>query len=74
MTTGKQKFDDIRAQHPFDIMDLAAKALVHPDVVYRMLLDEPVPREYATMVLAVLSQETGNVYTLDNVDVRLTTF
>jgi hypothetical protein len=67
----KKKFIDLRSQHHFEITLLAEKAMVQPEIVYHMLLGNPVPRDYAIMVLNALSQQTGSIYTLDNIDVKV---
>jgi hypothetical protein len=67
----KIKFIELRHEHRFEIFGLAEQARVHPEVVYRMLLGERVPRDYAVMVLVTLSRLTGRSYTLDNVDIHL---
>ena len=59
MYAEKKRLIAIRHEHPFDIFGLAQRARVAPDIVYRMLLDEPVPREYAIRVLEQLSREIG---------------
>jgi hypothetical protein len=67
----KKRFVELRNEHHFEIFGLAEQAQVHPEVVYRMLLGERVPRDYAVMVLMALSRLTGYSYTLDNVDIQL---
>src|SRR5690349_15644341 len=67
----KLTFMDVRDKHHFEIVPLAYQALVSPQTVYAMLLCQPVSRECAIAVLNTLSEQTGERYTLDSVDVPL---
>ena len=69
----KPTFIQLRDQCHFDILGLAQQAAVHPEIVYRMLLHEPVPRDSAVKVLNAYSEHAGAIYTLDAVDVPLAT-
>ena len=71
MSSKKLTVLDIRSQHYFDISALAAKAGVDPRIVHAMLTSQPVQRFQAELVLAVLSDETDEEYTLDTGDVVL---
>jgi hypothetical protein len=74
MNIDKQKFIIIRQKHHFNILELAEQAQVAPDIVYHMLLEDPVPRDSAIRVLDRLSEQTGVRYTIDNVYVQFTSF
>ncbi len=65
------KLIEVRARHHFDILALAHKARVPEEVVYHMLIDEPVMRSHAEAVLAALSKQCGSEYSLHNVEVKM---
>jgi len=67
----KPTLEELRNQHYFDIPALAASAGVNITVVYWMLVRLPVQRYQAELVLSVLSNETGEDYSLDTVDIVL---
>ncbi|HZR44370.1 MAG TPA: hypothetical protein VFB12_29930 [Ktedonobacteraceae bacterium] len=71
MSSKKLTLLDIRCQQHFDISALAVKAGVDPHIVHAMLTYQPVQRFLAELVLAALSDETDEEYTLDTVDVVL---
>jgi hypothetical protein len=61
----------LRNQHYFDISALAEKAGVNSSIINRMLRRQPVQRYQAELVLTALTDELGQNYTLDTVDVVL---
>lgn len=61
----------LRNRYHFDITALAQQALVHPEIVYRMLLHQAVSSRMAAQVLTALSLRTGQSYSLNNVKVKL---
>ena len=67
----KPTFQQLREQCHFDIIALAYQANVQPQMVYYMLLGEPIPRDDAAMVLKAYSGHAGTSYTLDTTDVCL---
>ena len=75
-------FLHLRSLHHFDICVLAwyadpnPKPLAHDIkalelVIYKMLLNEPVKREQALQILAVLPRLIGAEYTIDMLDIKL---
>ena len=66
----KLSFRSLRNKHWFNADDLAAKACMAPDVILRMILNEPVPRDYAVLVLVAYNEQFGEHYTLDMPDVK----
>ncbi len=68
---GKPTLEDLRNQRYFDSTTLALQAGVDRSVLERMLHRQPVQRYQAELVLAALSDEFGESYTLDAVDVVL---
>lgn len=71
VTPTKPNFITLRDRHHFDITELAQAALVHTETVYRMLLGEPVPRDFAIAVLVAFSEFAEVKYTLEDVDIRI---
>lgn len=61
----------LREQYGLNIADLAKKAKVGPGMVYSMIMRQPIARQQAEQILATISAETGQTYTLENVDVVL---
>ena len=61
----------LRERYGLNIGDLAERAKVAPDIVYAMMVQEPVEPEEAESVLAVISALTGQTYTLDTVQVTV---
>jgi len=51
--------------HNLDISTLAKY-----EVIDKLLADEPIPEQEARRILETISRETGQAYTLENVDVR----
>ena len=69
--SNKPKLGDIRSQQYVDVSALAASAGVSEAVLTKMLNREPVLRYQAELVLAALSDETGEHYSLETVDIVL---
>lgn len=67
----KMTFLQLRSRHHFDIPTLAQITAVHPFIIYRMLLNEPVPRSAAALVLEVLAEGHGEHYTLEMFNINL---
>ena len=67
----KPTFQQLREQCHFDIVALAHQANVLPQMVYSMLLGQPVSRNDAAMVLKAYSEHVGSLYTLDTTAVPL---
>jgi hypothetical protein len=65
-------FQDFHTLHQFDLAILSTASGVSFDIISMLLRDEPVPIKEARSVLQAASKQTGQHYTLDNVDVRLT--
>jgi hypothetical protein len=64
-------FQDLHTIHQFDLAILSTTSGVSFDIIGMMLRDEPVPTKEARSVLQAASQQTGQNYTLRNVDVKL---
>lgn len=64
-------FKDLHAKHAFDLELLSTEAGVPFAIIDMMLYDEPVPKKEARLVLRVLTKETGQNYTFEDVDVQL---
>lgn len=62
---------NVRDRHHFDISELERSAMVPMGTVRNMLIGTPVNAHNARAVLGVLSAGTGEIYTLDTVDVSL---
>lgn len=71
MSCDKPTLADIRKLQYFDVAALAASAGVNESVINRMLNGQPMQRYQAELALSVLSDELGQGYTLDTVDVVL---
>ena len=69
--SNKPTLADIRSQLYVDVSALAAGAGVSEAVLTKMLNREPVLRYQAELVLAALSDETGEHYSLETVDIVL---
>ncbi len=61
----------LRERYGLNIVNLAERAKVAPDIVYAMMMQEPVEPEEAESVLAVISALTGQTYTLETVQVTV---
>lgn len=61
----------LRERYHLNIATLAHKAKVGPSIVYFMMVGRPIACQHAKQVLATISAETGQNYTLDNVKVAL---
>src|SRR5690242_20369965 len=61
----------LREQYGLNIADLAHKAKVGPSAVYYIVMGYPITRQVAEQILATISTETGQTYTLENVEVAL---
>src|SRR5690348_12193207 len=61
----------LRERYHLNIADLAYKAKVGPATVYFMLLGQPIRRQDAELILATISDLSGERYTLENVEVAL---
>ena len=66
---GKTPLINIRAEHYFDIPELADQADVLAVTVYDMLVGNPVPHLEAEKVLAAVSRLSGTQWTLENTDI-----
>ncbi|SRR5216110_1278905 len=64
-------FADFHSIHQFDLAILSTTSGVSFDIVSMMLRAEPVPTGEASLVLKAASAQTGQKYTVNNVDVRL---
>jgi hypothetical protein len=71
VSSNKPTLYDIRAQQYFDIPALAESAGVDASIIHRMLHGQPVQRYQAELVLAALSDDLSEEYTLDTIDVVL---
>lgn len=67
----KITFADLKNQQYFDLLALATNAGVKEAVIQAMLSGEPVERYQAELVLSALSDDTGEDYTLETVEVAL---
>ncbi len=65
-------FMELRNRHHFDIEALATSALVTPDIVVRILINDPVPREYAMLVLAAYNAQFSTEYPIEAIDLKFT--
>ena len=70
-TPGKTPLINIRAEHYFDIPEMAEQADVLVSTVYNMLTGNPVPALEAEKVLAAVSQLCRAQWTLGNTDITL---
>ena len=61
----------LRERYHLNIADLAWRAKVGPGTVYFMLLGYPIRRKDAELILATISELSGESYTLENVEVAL---
>jgi hypothetical protein len=64
-------FADFHTIHQFDLAILSTASGVSFDVISNMLRCEPVPMNQARLVLRAASKQAGQMYTLNNVDVKL---
>ncbi len=71
MAWNKPSFRALRNKHWFDVVTLAEKAMLPPNVVIAMILNEPVPREAAVKVLVAYNEAFSEHYTLDVLDVKI---
>ena len=69
--SAKPTLATLRDQHYFDIPALAEKAGVSSSIVDQMLRHQPVQRYQAELVLTALTDELGQEYTLETVDIVL---
>lgn len=65
-------FQNVHMLHQFDLVILSTASGVSFDLIAMMLRDEPVSMKEAKSVLKAASQQTGQTYTVRNVDVKLT--
>ena|SRR2546429_356385 len=65
-------FQNFHCLHQFDLAILSTVSGVSFDIIGMMLNNEPVPMKDARSVLQAASQQTGQRYTVTNVDVKLT--
>jgi len=68
---GKPTPLQLRERYHLNIAALAHKAKVGPSTVYFMMVGRPIARLHAEQILATISAETGQSYTLDTVQVAL---
>jgi len=71
VNSNKPTLTDIRNRQYFDVSALAASAGVNEAIINRMLNGQPVQRYQAELVLSALTDELGQDYTLDTVDIVL---
>jgi hypothetical protein len=71
VSSTKPTLHNMRQRQYFDISALAERAGVDVSVLHRMLNRQPVQRYQAELVLTALTDELGEDYTLDNVDILL---
>jgi len=69
----KQTLLQIRQRYGLNLRDLAEAAQVDDDIVYAMLMEQPVTREKAEQVLRGVEKITGIHYTLQDVVVHIFT-
>ena len=67
----RPSFQDFHRLHQFDLAILSTASGVSFDIIGMMLRGEPVPMKEVKSVLRAASQQTGQHYTPDNVDVQL---
>jgi hypothetical protein len=65
-------FQDLHTLHQFDLEVISTTSGISFDIIGMMLRNEPVPVEEAKPVLRAASKQTGQTYTITNVDVKLT--
>ncbi len=65
-------FKDFHTIHQFDLAILSTASGVSFDIIGMLLCGEPVPKKEARLVLQAASMQSGQEYTLTNVDVKLT--
>lgn len=70
--SGKLTPLQLRERYHLTIGDLAWEAKVDPQVVYFMLLGRPITRQQAEQILQAISKIAGQAYTLEQVQVALT--
>lgn len=61
----------LRERYGLNIAKLALQAKISPSTVYFMMVGCPIARQHAEHILATISAEIGQSYTLDNVAVAL---
>jgi hypothetical protein len=71
VSSSKLTLYDIRERAYFDISALVECAGVDVSIINRMLNRQPVQRYQAELVLTALTDELGEDYTLDTVDIVL---
>ena len=64
-------FQDLHTIYQFDLAILSTKSGVSFDTIGKMLDDEPVAKEEARLILLAASKQSGQNYTVSNVDVKL---
>ena len=64
-------FNDFHTLYQFDLELLSRQSGVSLVLINAMLRSEPIPQKVALAVLQAASQQTGQTYTLQNVDVNL---
>ncbi len=64
-------FQNLHTVYQFDLAILSTKSGVSFDIISNMLLDEPVTKEEARLILLAASKQSGQNYTISNVDVKL---
>jgi N-acyl-L-homoserine lactone synthetase len=69
----KQTLLRIRQRYGLNLRDLAEAAQVDDEVVYAMLMDQPVTRDEAEQVLRGVEKITGVRYTLQDIVAHIST-
>lgn len=71
MNEGQLTLDDLRQQHNLPVTLIAEVARLPVQIVYHMIIRQPVTRAHANRVLCAVSDLTGVAYGLDTVNVPL---
>jgi len=66
----KQTFEDLHKEHVFDLDRLAMHAGVPAVLVDKMIRNEEFDGYSAILVLQIVNGITGNIYRLENLDIR----
>jgi hypothetical protein len=69
----KQTLLRIRQRYGLNLKDMAEAAEIDDEIVYAMLMDQPVTRMEAEQVLRGVEKITGVHYTLQDIVVRIST-
>ena len=64
-------FADLHAKHEFDLATLSTGAGVPAHLIDMMLEAHPVPQQDAMLILQMVSRLTGEISTLDTIDVPI---